>query len=158
MITVLMTILKNDHQGITQLSYTGEVIGQGQNWICLQAPFTLGNRDLGYVQLNRGDLFTEWFYTDRWYNVFRVQDGHTGALKGWYCNITRPAEIAADHVAAEDLALDVFVTPKGELILLDEDEYAQLPLIEEERILVNDAIADIQRLVATRQAPFDWML
>ncbi|OQY20658.1 MAG: hypothetical protein B6I35_10355 [Anaerolineaceae bacterium 4572_32.2] len=46
--------------------------------------------DLGYVALEPSDRWTECFYTDRWYNVFEIHAADD-SLKGWYCNITRPA-------------------------------------------------------------------
>ncbi len=148
------TVIKRDFRGRPQLSYQGEVVARGDGWVCVVAPFAFPDRDLGYIHLKRGDIFTEWFYEDRWYNIFRVEDGHDGALKGWYCNITRPAEIGAEAVAADDLALDLFVYPNGEWLLLDEEEFASLSLSAEERQSVRAAIAALLALVAARRGPF----
>ena len=149
------TVYKLNTLGETELSYQGEVIERGENFVCIRAPFTFATRDLGYVILKTGDIFTEWFYSDKWYNVFRVEDVDSGALKGYYCNLTRPAIISENDVKAEDLALDVFVKPDGSTLLLDEDEYNALPLTENERTQVGKAVEEIQKLVSEAVTPFE---
>lgn len=148
------TVIKRDVFGNQELSYSGTIRERGENFVCIDAHFGFSDRDLGYVHLRQGDLFTEWFYSDRWYNIFRVQDVHSHQLKGWYCNITRPAEIKPDQVAADDLALDVFVYPNGKLILLDEDEFAKLNLSEVDRQKAWAAVGDIKQLVKLQKIPF----
>ena len=149
------TVIKQDVLGKPTLSYSGAIRARGENFVCIDALFTFSDRDLGYVHLRQGDLFTEWFYSDRWYNIFRVQDVTSGQLKGWYCNITRPAKIELDQVAADDLALDVFVYPDGQFILLDEDEFTELDLSPADRQSAWRAIDQIKQLVAHREAPFN---
>jgi protein associated with RNAse G/E len=148
------TIIKRDEQGQEALRYTGELVARGEGWVCIRASFGFESRDLGYIHLKKGDWFTEWFYADRWYNVFRIEDAETGVLKGWYCNLTRPAEIHEEFSAADDLALDVFVHTNGAIRLLDEDEYAELTLTPEEHQAVQAALNEIRRLVAEREGPF----
>ena len=75
-------------------------------------------------------------------------------MKGWYCNITRPACISADEVAADDLALDLWVTPDGETQVLDEDEFVALRLAPAEREAAQKALAELQTMVARKAAPF----
>jgi uncharacterized protein len=148
------TIHKRDEHGRETLSYTGELVTRGEGWVCIRAAFGSASRDLGYIHLKKGDWFTEWFYADRWYNIFRIEDVDTGVLKGWYCNLTRPAEIHADYAAADDLALDLFVHPDGAIRVLDEDEYAVLELTSDEHQAVSAAVEEIRRLVAQREGPF----
>ena len=129
------------------------MLDRGTDWVCLQARFNGRESDWGYVRFVPGDLFTEWFYADRWYNVFRIAD--TQRLKGWYCNITRPALIEAHSVRADDLALDLFVTPDGVIHLLDEDEFDALNLAPAEQQAALSAANTLRKLVTGRQAPFD---
>jgi len=149
------TIIKRDAYGNQELSYNGTIRERGENFVCIDALFGFSDRDLGYVHLRQGDLFTEWFYSDRWYNIFRVQDVASHQLKGWYCNITRPAEIEHNQVSADDLALDVFVYPDGRTIVLDEDEFSELKLSDIDRQKAWDAVEDIKQLVKNRHVPFD---
>ncbi len=149
------TVIKCDATGHQELSYAGTIRERGETYICVDAIFQFSDRDLGYIALCKGDVFTEWFYSDRWYNIFRVQDGKSGKLKGWYCNITRPATISQNQVSADDLALDVFVYPDGKTLLLDEDEFADLDLSDTDRKHAWDAVDQIKHLVENRLSPFD---
>jgi protein associated with RNAse G/E len=150
-----ITVHKRNHLGEVVWQYEGTVVDRGLNWVCLTALFNVSEADLGFVVFRQGDVFTEWFYADRWYNVFRVEDGTSGELKGWYCNITRPAILAADGVWADDLALDIYVMPNGSVILLDEAEFDALNLPVDERIAALRAVESIRLDVRKRVPPFE---
>jgi len=49
-----------------------------------------------------------------------------GDLKGWYCNITKPAVVTEDELTFVDLALDLWVWPDMRYLVLDEDEFDEL--------------------------------
>ena len=149
------TVIKLDARGDYELSYEGVLRERTDAFICVDAEFKFSDRDLGYIKLRRGDRFREWFYADRWFNIFRVRDGDTNALKGWYCNITRPPVIEARQVAAEDLCLDVFVYPDGRTLLLDEEDFAELNLPKDDVEKAWQAVDAIRRLVEKRLPPFD---
>ncbi|NYV76035.1 DUF402 domain-containing protein [Streptomyces sp. UH6] len=89
-----------------------------------------GVRDFGFVRFEPHDVFTEWYWRDRWYSVKEVRDP-AGVLKGWYCDVTRPAERSGGRVVVEDLDLDLWVSGDGARVLrLDEDEFAESGLRE----------------------------
>ena len=100
-----VTVRKLDHTGHQVTAYPGWVLRRDDRAIVLRTFWDRDPLDVGYVVLEPGDRWTEYFYTDRWYNIFEMRTGD-GCLKGWYCNIARPPHIGADEVAAEDLALD----------------------------------------------------
>ena len=148
-------VIKRDAQGHDKLAYSGRLVEQNARFICIEAVFTLPDRDLGYIHLQRGDIFREWFYIGRWFNIFRVQDAASKRVKGWYCNITRPPVIAPQQVAADDLGLDVFVWPDGRTLLLDEDEFTRLNLPPAERRAAWEAVDIIKEMAQARRPPFD---
>lgn len=149
-----ITVFKRSHTGENVLEYSGDVVERDKTWVCLRARFSRDDVDAGYVVFRRGDEFIEWFYADRWYNVFEMHDVDDGHLKGWYCNITRPALITDHWIKADDLALDVFVSPDGSILVLDEDEFAEIVISAEERRLALMAVEEIRRLVAKQEPPF----
>jgi predicted RNA-binding protein associated with RNAse of E/G family len=149
-----VTIRKLDHAGRQVTAYPGRVIRREGPVIVLRTEWGRAPLDLGFVVLEPGDRWTETFYADRWYNIFEIC-ASDGRLKGWYCNVTRPARISADEVAAEDLALDLWVAPDGDWIVLDEDEFTALPLAAEERAAARRAVSELQALVERGAAPFD---
>jgi uncharacterized protein len=150
-----ITIYKCDHLGAPVWHYTGTLIERDEAWMCIEARF--GREDVAtpYVTFRKGDRMVEWFYTDRWYNIFQIHDVDDDQIKGWYCNITRPAHITMDTISADDLALDVFITPKGDILLDDEDEFELLNLSIDDRAAVYAAVAALRQRVADRAAPFD---
>jgi len=141
---------KYNPQGGLTWSYAGEVIERGGNHLVLEAFF---NRDdLPFVDtiLKRGDRFIETYYTDRWYNVFEIHDRDDGALKGWYCNITRPSKFTDGRVEYVDLFLDLWVSADGGLTILDEDEFLAAELDEATRRAAREALAEVQKLFKQR--------
>jgi uncharacterized protein len=152
-----LTVYKLDERGQEKWHYDAEVVQKGANFVCVRAAFASQAGDVrsGFLVFRAGDLMTEWFYNDRWYNIFRVQEGSRGALKGFYCNVTRPAQISEEVVTAEDLALDVLVSPRGDITLLDEDEFEAMFISSEDRAQALKAVEEIKQAVAQRTPPFD---
>ena len=149
-----ITVYKRDHHGAVTLEYEGEVVAREATWVCLNAYFHLDFVDRGVINFRKGDKMTEWFYTDRRYNIFQVHDGDSDVVKGWYCNVTRPAEITEDSVSQDDLALDVVVSPTGEITQLDEDEFEVLDISPEERMLALESVEMLYQMVARREGVF----
>lgn len=148
-----ITVYKLDDHGREVWQYPATVLERADGRIKLSAPFNRDDLDLGYTTFARGDTFIETFYSDRWYNVFAVYDGQGDRLKGWYCNICRPAEISETAVRCEDLALDVWVQPDGSALALDEAEYAAAPLTAAERRHGDAALQQVLQLAAQGMLP-----
>jgi len=148
-----VTVRKLDHSGVQVTEYPGRVVRRDDRAIVLRTAWLRDPLDLGFVVLEPGDQWVERFYADRWYNIFEIRD-EGGRLKGWYCNITRPARILADEVSAEDLELDLWVTSTGETLLLDEAEFAELSLSPKERSAGLAALAELRSMVSQRIPPF----
>ncbi len=134
-----VTVRKLDHTGREVFSYPARVVARAPHAVVLSARWTRPPMDLGYVRLEPDDRWLETFYADRWYNLFEIRSAD-GRLKGWYANVTRPARITDDEVCAEDLALDVWVDPDGRVTVLDEEEFAALPLDEAARAAAREAL------------------
>jgi protein associated with RNAse G/E len=150
-----ITIRKLDHRGCETWRYTGVVLERDATWVRLQAYFNRSNTDAGYVVFRQGDRFIERFYSDRWYNLFEIHDVRDDHLKGWYCNLARPATITADEISCEDLALDVWIDPAGQITLLDEEEFEALPLDAREHYRVSQAVEEVRAQVERREPPFN---
>lgn len=151
-----ITVHKLNSQGQVTLRYDAELAETLPTGVILHARWTRKPSDLGYTIFEPGDHFTEYFYTDRWHNIFEIRSGATGALKGWYCNVARPATISAEVVAAVDLFLDVWVRPDGSWLVLDEDEFsADQTLDAPTRAAALQALEHLLGEISSRQPPFD---
>jgi protein associated with RNAse G/E len=150
-----LRVLKLRYDGSTVFAWTGRVLEQTDEYVLLAGLFNALRRDLGYVVLERGDLFLEWYYFGRWYNIFQVY-GHDGQLKGWYCNVGMPPALQDDELGYIDLALDVFVYPDGRYLVLDEDEFAELKrgtLRPEDATSAEQGLAELLDLIAAQGLP-----
>lgn len=149
-----VTVRKLDHSGREIISYPGKVLKRSDDAIVLRTSWDREPMDLGFVTLEPDDRWTEYSYSNRWYNIFEIRASNW-RLKGWYCNITRPAHIGEDEVSAEDLALDLWVAPDGTTQVLDANEFAELPLTPEERRAARQALVELQAMVVEEIPPFD---
>lgn len=136
--------LNVDHQETWR--YSGRVICRSDRAVVLEALFNREDTPFHEIVLKNGDRFVEVYYTDRWYNINEIYDRDDNHLKGWYCNVTRPAEILEGEIRYVDLALDLLVYPDGRHLVLDEDEFAALSLDENTRQQANAALEALQNL------------
>ena len=135
-------------------SYTGHVLERTPTYIRLEARFNRPTTDYGYAVFEQNDRFIEHFYADRWYNIFEIHSVQDDHLKGWYCNIVKPALFSADEIAQVDLALDVWIAPDGSYQVLDQAEFDALPLDADTRRQANAALDTLLDLLAQRAQPF----
>src|SRR5437588_6356289 len=132
----------------------GEIVERTSHKLIIQAFWARATKNLGYTSFEPGDRFIEYYYTNRWFNIFDIASTD-GERKGWYCNIAEPAVIFDNHIEPVDLLLDVWVTPKGETLILDEDEFASdTTLSEGQRKGARQGLRDLLEMIAARQETF----
>ncbi|MER5178064.1 DUF402 domain-containing protein [Streptomyces sp. NPDC002896] len=136
--------------GRTKIRYPARLLHDDGTRITVQAPWAGGTvRDFGFVRFEPGDVFTEHYWRDRWYSVKEVRAAD-GTLKGWYCDVTRPAVLSGGELVVEDLDLDLWVSGDGtEVLRLDEDEFAASGLAESDPTAANaarEALDELERL------------
>lgn len=151
---MMITVVKRNPLGETRVQYQGKVLERTADRVVIQAYWTLPTKALGYTTFEPGDHFLEYYYRDRWYNIFDIANTD-GMRKGWYCNITEPAVIFDDRIEQVDLLLDVWVSPQGETLILDEDEFtADTTLSDEQRRGARTALQTLLEVIAARQEAF----
>ncbi|WP_328882645.1 DUF402 domain-containing protein [Streptomyces sp. NBC_00299] len=133
--------------GRTKIRYEAELVADDGTRIAVRAPWSgAGVRDFGFVRFEPGDVFTEYYWRDRWYAVKEVRDA-AGALKGWYCDVTRPATLSGPELVVEDLDLDLWRSADGtDVRRLDEDEFAESGLAETDPAAAEAAVAALDEL------------
>ena len=146
--------------GRTKIRYGAELLGDDGTRVVVRAPWAGdGVRDFGFVRFEKGDVFTEYYWRDRWYAVKEVRDSE-GTLKGWYCDITRPAALSGTELVVEDLDLDLWHSADGaDVLRLDEDEFAESGLPETDPHAAAAAVAALDELeTLAREGGFDALL
>lgn len=141
-----LTIIKLNPERQEMWRYTGRSLQRSAEGILVEAFFNREDMPFHGLVLGKGDRFVEVYFSRRWYNIFEMRDRADDAVKGWYCNITLPAEMDAHEIRYVDLALDLLVYPDGRQLVLDEDEFAALPLDEATRRKANSALEELQAL------------
>jgi protein associated with RNAse G/E len=105
-----------------------------------------------------GTLSTEYFWTDRWYNVFRFREP-SGTLRNYYCNVNAPATLEGGVLTFLDLDIDVLVAPDFSYSILDEDEFeqnaARYKYPPDILRRSHQALDELLSLIEGRQFPFD---
>ncbi len=153
-----ITVKKLDLNHDLVIAYDGQILERTPDAIVLEARFNRETRDLGYAVLEHNDRFVERFFADRWYNIFEIHSAHDDHLKGWYCNIVKPASFSAEAIEQVDLALDVWVNPDGSYHVLDQDEFNTLQLDRTTRLHAMQAVGEVIYLLYHRAAPFTSIL
>ena len=151
-----VTVIKLSPQREEKIRYTGHIVEHLTHRVVLQASWTLPMRDLGYTRFEPQDQFREYYYTDRWFNIFAISSA-IGMHKGWYCNITEPAQLDRDYIQQVDLLLDVWVNPAGKPLLLDEDEFAiatATTLSQRQHLGARQGLQMLLQMLETRQEVF----
>lgn len=77
---------------------------------------------LGTIAL--GTTSIEYYWLDRWYNVFRFSDPR-GTLRNYYCNVNVPPSFDGELLSYVDLDMDILVQPDFTYTVLDREEFAQ---------------------------------
>jgi len=151
-----ITVLKRNLQGDETWRYTGVLLDNADGCVNLEAGFNRDDLHFMGIILKKGDRFVEWFYTDRWYNIFEIHDrDDDDVIKGWYCNIGLPMVFEADdQISYVDLALDLWVEENGAQTVLDEDEFEAQELTPELREKSLAALEELKRLFEKGRPPF----
>jgi len=130
---IRVKVQKKNPAGEVVYEYEGDELRRDDTSIVLEALFTRDDMPFQNVTFKKGDRFVEYYYSDRWYNIFAIYDRDDGQVKGWYCNIGKPAVIEDGVVSYVDLALDLWVSADGRQTVLDEDEFDALALTDDLR-------------------------
>jgi len=112
--------------------------------------------ELGVIR--KGTISREYYWFDRWYNIFRFQEPD-GSLRNFYCNIAMPPRLSESILDYLDLDIDVVIWPDHRCVILDRDEFVQNSLRfgypKEVIQKVNESLQDLRALIDSRQFPFD---
>jgi len=144
---------KKNPDGEVMVEYEGEELSRDEHSVKLEALFTREDMPFMDVVFKKGDRFVEYYYFDRWYNIFAIYDRDDGQIKGWYCNVGMPAVIEDSVVSYVDLALDLWVSVDGNQTVLDEDEFEELNLESDLSALALNGLEELKALFKNNRPP-----
>ena len=149
-----ITVIKRDPHGKEIWRYSAKLVRRQGSALRLEALYNREEMPFMGIVIKRCDRFVETYFTDRWYNLYEIHDRDDDRLKGWYCNIGRPAVWESEDVLSYvDLALDLWVAPDGTQTVLDEDEFAALGLDPVTKAKALAALEELKRLFSESKTP-----
>ena len=105
-----------------------------------------------------GTISTEYYWLDRWYNVFRFSD-KSGALNNFYCNVNQPPSFDGRVLSYIDLDIDVLVAPDLTYKILDLDDFEANARVyaypEDVQANAHRALKELTELIEARAFPFN---
>ena len=108
--------------------------------------------------ISSGTISTEYYWLDRWYNVFRFSDPDRG-LKNFYCNVNQPPSFDGRVLSYIDLDIDVFVAPDLTYKILDLDDFEANARVyaypEDVQANAHRALKELTELIEARAFPFN---
>lgn len=152
-----VTVNSRSYELSIRRSWNCRLVQQNGELIELEGRFEnkVDHPDLGVI--HKGTISYEYFWLDRWYNVFRFHEPD-GAFRNFYCNICLPPVFSDGVLDYVDLAIDLLVWPDRSQVILDMDEF----LADEElgrysreaRAGARRSLAELQQLIADGGFPF----
>ncbi|MBV9210379.1 MAG: DUF402 domain-containing protein [Acidobacteria bacterium] len=153
-----ITIRALKYDGREHRSWRARLLSREDSLLVFDATFEeeINHPLLGKIA--RGTQSLEYYWLDRWYNIFRFSEP-TGELRNFYCNINVAPTFDGRTLEFVDLDIDILVAPDLSYKILDEDEFAShavsfgYPVEVKER--ARAALAELIELIETRQFPFE---
>jgi predicted RNA-binding protein associated with RNAse of E/G family len=140
-------LIKRDHTGRKVWRYSGRQLRMAKAGMLVEARFNRSDLPFHGLVFKQNDRFIELYLVDQWFNIFEIHDRDNDAIKGWYCNVTRPPLIQPGQIAYDDLALDLLVYSDGRQLVLDENEFEELELSLEDQDNARRALERLKELL-----------
>ena len=152
---ITVRVLK--YNGTEYRRWSARMVSCDESLLVLDAEFEYDVKHEVLGEIPRGTRTAEYYWFNRWYNIFRFlrNDGNT---RLWYCNINTPPKLENGVLSYIDLDIDVLVQPDFSHQVLDIDEFEQNAVgfgyQDELRREVQRALVEVTSLIDARQFPF----
>lgn len=144
--------------GLLHRSWAAKLDHQEGPLIVLDATFPdeITHNLLGTIASGTRSL--EYYWLDRWYNVFRFAQPD-GKLRNYYCNVNVPPTLSDGILSYVDLDLDILVDPDFSYRILDLEDFERNIEVygypEEVQSNARQALDDLVRMIEARALPFN---
>jgi protein associated with RNAse G/E len=140
-------------------SWTGELLGNDGDLLTFKGVFEneVDHPQLGIIR--RGTISYEFYWLDRWFNVFRFHEPN-GRLRNWYCNVNLPPKFESGVLDYVDLDLDLLVWRDFRIELLDRDDFEsncdRYGYSDDVKRGAESALLHLCEVIKRREFPFDF--
>ena len=153
--SITVRVLK--HDGAEYRRWNANLRRREGELIVLDAEFEVEvtHESLGIIP--KGTRTIEYYWLNRWYNVFRFLNDD-GSTRLFYCNVNTPPAIAEGVISYIDLDIDVLINPDFSYQVLDLEEFevnAELYKYSlQTRRNAQAAVEELKQMIEGRQFPF----
>ncbi len=153
-----VTVLVRRYDGTEHRRWQANIVERRDSLIVLEGVFEGEVEHHLMGRINRGTRSVEYYWLDRYYNVFRLTE-QSGTFRSFYCNISTPAELDNGVLTYVDLDIDVLVEPDFSYRVIDLDDFeanaVKQSYPEELQRRAHEALSELISMIEARQFPFD---
>ena len=157
----MITVRASKYDGSRLRTWTAEVMRQEGSLLVLDGTFDTEIKHDLLGTIASGTRSTEYYWLDRWYNIFRFAQPN-GELRGYYCNINTPPVLEDEILSYVDLDIDILVEPDLSYRVVDVEDFernaASFEYSQELRADAQRALSDLIEMIESRKFPFDEVL
>ncbi len=154
----MITVRACKYDGSVHRSWRAGLVERQGPLIVLDAKFDEEIRHDLLGTIAKGTASREYYWLDRWYNVFRFAEPE-GQLRNFYCNINVPPDFSGQVLSYVDLDIDILVEPDHSYRILDRDDFERNSIRYGYSVAVRknvtEALEELINLIETRAFPFD---
>ncbi len=154
----LVTINSRKFDGKIHKTWTANFLSKKNSLLSFVGEFEkkINHSHLGVI--GRGTISYEFYWLDRWFNVFRFHEPN-GDLRNFYCNINLPPKFENNVLDYVDLDIDVLVWKDFSVEILDLDEFAEnsdkFNYSAEIKYKTKESLKKLRELIENRKFPFN---
>ena len=152
---ITVRVLK--HDGREYRRWHARIVERVDKMIVLDAEFEVDVSHNLVGEIPRGTRTVEYYWLDRWYNVFRFLNSD-GSTRLYYCNINTPPKFEDSVLSYIDLDIDILVQPDLSHKILDFEEFVantqRYGYSEEEQKRAQAAVDELISVIQAHQFPF----
>ena len=153
----MITVRACKYDGSEHRRWLATVVKQEASLLVLDASFSeeISHEFLGTIV--SGTRSIEYYWLDRWYNVFRFSQPN-GELRIYYCNVNIPPKFDGQTLSYVDLDIDILVEPDLTYRVVDLKDFEQnarrYDYSAEVQTKASRALIELIDLIESRAFPF----
>lgn len=154
----IVKIIARKYDGRIHRQWEAKLLSQTNSLLTFVGVFDeeIVHAELGLIR--RGTISYEYYWLDRWYNVFKFFEPD-GRLRNFYCNVNLPPTFADRTLDYIDLDIDVLVWSDHTRVTLDLAEFEENAVFFGYPAQVKEkaarTVAELETLIDAKLFPFD---
>jgi uncharacterized protein len=153
----IVTINSRKFDGRVHRSWQAELIERNGSLLTFRGVFEQEVRHSNLGVIRPGTVSYEYYWLDRWYNVFRFHEPE-GDLRNYYCNVNLPPKYENEVLDYIDLDIDLVIWSDDRVEVLDIEEFEQNKILYEYSAELvagcHRSLAELRALIERRKFPF----